>query len=595
MNLKPVAWNIAIDLLTLTNKEMTKYRLYKKRIMASGMPLLVFCLLGLVSCNKDFENKIDLSAKPDSLTGYRAPKVLYIIVDGARGESINVTRAARVPDLTDNSLQSYASVSDESGLPATTWTDMLTGVKKSKHKVTKADFSGNNLANYPMFFKYIKDKNSNLRTAAFTSTPIISTKLVSHADVNLSFNNDDAAVKNAVINELKEEKATVVLAELSGVDRAGMQSGYDAGYKVYRDAIYLTFDYINEMVNALKQRKTYEAENWLIVVASNQGGDFIIPPSQNDGSLFSKPLLNSFTLLYNSRFAYQFFSRPNAAAVPYEGKAVSYNASAIFGSIDAARSSIYNFGTTGEYTVQLKVKIKSRGTNNPPILAKADDTGNSSAGWSFLLTAANSSWRFQLAGSSVSGTALDLDTWYTLTGKLYMEGGTRRMKVFTNGVLNNQGAMTANGTSTTAALNLGSSKSSFGGGSSQTTITDVRIYNTALADDYIAGNYCKTDVRPNDIYYKNLIGYWPSMDGVGNQLVDHSLSKRNFILNGAYTWTPFNELSENLCSDLPDDIYTRMPNGIDIPSFIFGWMGIQSLGLNLDGKTWVPTYRSINP
>lgn len=574
---------------------MTKYRLYKKRIMTSCMPLLALCLSTMVSCNKDFENKIDLSDKPDNATGYRAPKVLYIIVDGARGESVNATRAARVPDLADNSLQSYASVSDESGLSATTWADMLTGVKKNKHKVTKTDFSGNNLANYPMFFKYIKDKGASLRTASFAATPAFSTNLVSHADVNLSFNNDDAAVKNAVIAELKEEKATIVLAEFNGVDRAGIQYGYDAGYKGYRDAIYLTFDYINEMVNALKQRKNYEAENWLIVVASNQGGNFTIPPSQNDGSLFSNPLLNSFTLLYNSRFNYQFFSRPNASAVPYEGKAVGYNASSIFGSISAANSSIYNFGTTGEYTVQLKVKIKSRGTNNPPIIAKADDTGNSTAGWSFLLTAANSSWRFQLAGSSVSGTALDLDTWYTLTGKLYMESGARRMKVFTNGVLNNQGAMTANGTSTTAALNVGASKSAFGGGTSQTTITDVRIYNTALADDYIAANYCKTDVKPTDVYYKNLIGYWPSMDGIGNQLMDHSPNKRNFTLNGAYAWTPFNELSENLCSDLPDDIYTRMPNGIDIPSFIFGWMGIQSLGLNLDGKTWVPTYRSINP
>nr|WP_121270340.1 LamG-like jellyroll fold domain-containing protein [Pedobacter schmidteae] len=574
---------------------MIKYQLYKKRAQVTGMPLLVLCLLVLVACNKDFENKIDLSAKPDSETGYRVPKVLYIIIDGARGASVNTTKAATLPDLADNSLQSYSSVSDESGLAATTWADMLTGVKKNKHKVTKADFSGNNLANYPMFFKYIKDKNASLRTAAFASTPLFSTALVSHADVNLSFNNDDVAVKNAVVGELKEEKASVVLAELNGVDRAGKQYGYDASVKAYSDAIYQTFDYINEMVTTLKQRKNYESENWLIVVASNQGGNFTIPPSQNDGSLFSNPLLNSFTLLYNSRFNYQFFSRPNAAAVPYEGKAIGYNASTIFGSIDAASSSIYNFGTSGEYTVQLKVKIKNRGTNNPPIIAKADDTGNSSAGWSFLLTAANSSWRFQLAGSSVTGTALDLDTWYTLTGKLYMEGSSRRMKVFTNGVLNNQNAMTANGTSTTAGLNIGSSKSAFGGGTSQTTITDVRIYNTALSDDYIAANYCKTDVKPTDVYYKNLIGYWPSMDGIGNQLTDFSPSKRNFTLNGAYAWTPFNELSENLCSDLPDDIYTRMPNGIDIPNFIFGWMGIQSLGLNLDGKTWVPTYRSINP
>jgi hypothetical protein len=594
MSLKLISQNIGTYLLTLTNKEMIKYRLYKKKTLVSGMPLLVLCLLTLMSCNKDFENKIDLSAKADSLTGYRMPKVLYIIVDGARGASVNTTKAATVPDLVDNSLQSYSSVSDESGLPATTWADMLTGVKKNKHKVTKADFSGNNLANYPMFFKYIKAKNASLRTAAFASTPVFSTNLVSHADVNLSFNNDDAAVKNAVISELKEEKASVVLAEFNGVDRAGKQYGYDAGVKAYSDAIYQTFDYISEMVTALKQRKNYEAENWVIVVASNQGGSFTIPPSQNDGSLFSNPLLNSFTLLYNSRFTYQFFSRPNAAAVPYEGKSIVYSSKTIFGTIPVSESAIYNFGTTGEYTVQLKVKILSRGDLNPAIIAKSDNTANSTAGWSFLLSNGSTTWRMQLTGTAATGAPLDLDTWYTLTGKLYMDGTTRRMKVFTNGILNSTIAMPANGTSTTAPLNIGYS-TSYNNTAPSKLITDVRIYNTALADDYIGSNYCKTDVKSTDVYYKNLIGYWPSMDGIGNQLMDHSPSKRNFTLNGTYSWTAFNELSENLCSDLPDDIYTRMPNGVDIPSFIFGWMGIQSLGLNLDGKTWVPTYSSINP
>lgn len=573
---------------------MIKYWLYKKRTQGVCLPLLVLWLFTLTSCNKDFENRIDLSAKRDSITGYKAPKVLYIIVDGARGVSVANIKAAELPDLADNSLQSYNSVSDESGLSATTWADMLTGVKKEKHKVTKADFSGNNLASYPMFFKYIKDKSNSFRTAAFAATPALSTNLVSHADVNLSFANDDIAVKNAVVNELKDEKATVVLAEFSGVDQAGKQYGYDVSIRAYSEAINQTFGYINDMVTTLKQRKNYEAENWLIVVASNQGGNFTIPPAQMDGSLFSNPLLNSFTLLYNSRFAYEFFSRPNAAAIPYEGKYINYSAETIMGSIPASESTIYNFGTTGEFTVQLKLKLLKRGALNPAIIAKSDNTGNSTAGWSFLLSNGSVNWRMQLAGSSSTGRALDLDTWYTLTGKLYMEGGSRRMKVFTNGVLEGNVAMTANGTSTTAPLNIGFSPS-YNGADASTIITDVRIYNTALSDEYISTNFCKTEVKPNDVYYKNLIGYWPSMDGIGNQLVDKSPSKRNFTLKGAYSWTAFNELSENLCVDFPDDIYTRMPNGVDIPSFIFGWMGIQSFGLNLDGKTWVPNYISTNP
>ncbi|TKC05148.1 DUF4983 domain-containing protein [Pedobacter frigoris] len=574
---------------------MTKYWLNNKSSWGLQLSLLTMILITMVSCNKDFENKLDLSAKKDSITGYRVSKVLYIIIDGARGESVNTVQAPTITEMAYNALQTFNSVSDESGLPATTLTDMVTGVTKAKHKVTTADFAGNNLTNYPMFFKQIKEKSADLRTAAFTSTLSFSQKLISNADVNQNFNNDDAAVKTAMINELKEDNASVVLAEFNSVDRAGQQYGYDASVAQYSSAILTVDGYIKEALSALKQRKNYDKEDWLVIVASNQGGNYTLPPSQVDISLYSKPLLNGFVLFYNPRFAYQFYGRPNVSELPYEGKAIQYTASTIFGSIPVADAAIYNFGTTGEYTVQLKIKLLTRGSNNPPIIAKSDDTGNSAAGWSFLLTTSNSSWRMQLAGSSVSGTALNLNQWYTLTGKLYMEGTARRMKVFTDGVLNNQAAMTANGTSTTAALNVGNSKSAFGGGTAQTIVTDVRIYNTALPDAYIAANYCKAEVKPNDIYYNKLIGYWPSTDGTGKELVDLSPSKRNFTLNGAFSWNAFNDYQPNFCLDLPVDIYKRIPNGVDIPNFIFGWMGIKSLGLNLDSKTWLPLYNSTKP
>jgi hypothetical protein len=580
--------------LKLIIKEMTK-NWNKKSSWGLKLSLLMAVLFTMASCNKDFENKLDLSSKKDSLIGYKKPKVLYIIIDGARGSAVNLSRAPSVIEIDETAMQTYNGVSDPSGLPATTWADMLTGVSKAKHKVTQADFSGNNLASYPMFFKYLKNKNAGLRTAAFSSTPEFSQNLISSADVNQNFNNDDEAVKNAVVAELKEDKADVVLAEFNSVDRAGKSFGYDLSVPQYQYAIYLAFNHVDEILKTLKQRKNYEAENWLVIVASNQGGTYVVPPGEQDGSLYSNPLLNSFALLYNPRFAYQFYSKPNTGAQAYEGKSVGFTAGSIFGRIDVAKSDIYNFGTTGDYTVQLKVKIKNRGTNNPPIIAKSENTGNGTAGWSFLLTAANSSWRMQVAGVNVSGTALNLDTWYTLTGKLYMDGATRRLKVFTNGVLNGQLAITANATSTVAPLNIGASASAFGGGTAQTTITDVRIYNVALPDEYIASNFCKVELKSDDIYYNKLIGYWPGTDGISNKLVDMSPNKRDFILNGAYVWNDFSDLNPNLCVDLPADIYKRVPNGIDIPNFILSWMGINPLNLALDGKAWLPFYNDVNP
>lgn len=574
---------------------MMKHSLYKKGAWGLSLSLLTLIFITGVSCNKDFENRLDLSAKKDSVTGFKERKVLYVMINGTRGMTLNELQPPTITDIATNSLQTFNSVSDPNGVPATTITDMLTGVNKAKHKVTTADFAGNDLEKYPMFFKQIKVKNANLRTAAFTSTAAVSQNLITSADVNQNFPNDDAAVKTAMVAELKNDKASVVLAEFSSVDNAGKQFGYDASIPGYRTAILTIDGYLNEALTAIKERKNYASEDWLVVVASNQGGDFTLPPAQIDGSLYTKPLLNGFTLFYNPRFSYQFYGKPVTTGIPYEGKGVGFTASTIFGRIPVTDAAIYNFGTTGDYTVQLKVKIKSRGSNNPPIIAKSDNTGNSTAGWSFLLTAANSSWRMQLAGSSVSGSALQLETWYTLTGKLYMEGGTRKMKVFTNGVLNGQNNMTANGTSTTAPLNIGSSTSAFGGGTSQTTITDVRIYNVALPDDYIINNYCKPQTKPGELYYDKLIGYWPATEGLGNILIDKSPSKRNFVLNGAYTWNAFNDFTSNVCVDLPEDIYKRVPNGIDVPNFIYGWMGISAIGLNLDGRPWIPVYSDVKP
>jgi hypothetical protein len=140
---------------------MIKHRLYNKGKWGWNLSLLALVMVTMVSCNKDFENKRDLSVKSDTASGYKAPKVLYIILDGARGASINTVQAPALTEISENALHSFNSLSDENGLESTSWADMLTGVNKAKHKVTTADFSGNNLANYPMFFVQHRDFQRN--------------------------------------------------------------------------------------------------------------------------------------------------------------------------------------------------------------------------------------------------------------------------------------------------------------------------------------------------------------------------------------------------------------------------------------------------
>lgn len=577
---------------------MIKHQLYKKGKWGWYLPLLTLVMVTMVSCNKDFENKRDLSVKADSVQGYKAPKVLYLILDGARGASVNTVQAPALTEISENALHSFNSVTDENGLESTGWADMLTGVNKAKHKVGTADFSGNNLANYPMFFKQIKQSNPNLRTAAFSSSPAFSQQLISNADVNENFNNDDEGVKTAMLKELKLANAAVVVAEFNGIEKAGKQYGFDASIPQYSAAILTVDAYIGAALNALKQRPSYSSENWLVVVASNKGGDFNVPPVKNDGTDFSKPLLNSFVLCYNPRFAFQYFSKPATTEVPYEGSVHPFGSDTT-ANVPAARSTAYNFGITGDFTVELKIKVLKFGTTagNAPILFKSSSPANSTTGWWIIHSGITGNWR--LGGLSATTMianqpALKLNQWYTLGFKVYTESGKRWVMIYQDGVkaYPNPVEITNRNVDNNEELVAGF-RSGFGSAAKQ-LITEIKVFKTAIPDDFIASYACEVGLNSKHPYYSKLISYWPATDGGIGVFKDLGPAKNDFLLK-KYKWESFSEYNPKLCVNLPLDIYTKIPNGIDIPSFIYGWMGIKSIGLNLDGRTWIPVYNNVNP
>lgn len=578
---------------------MRTNRLYQKHLQRANLWVMALVLLTILSCNKAFENKLDLSPKGEEQTGARVPKVLYIIIDGARGAAINTLQAPALSEITENAMQTFSSVSDVSGLPSTTWADMLTGVNKAKHKVTQADFSGNNLANYPMFFKRVKQNDANIRTAAFSSTTLFSQKLVTDADVNQNFSNDDAAVKTALVAELKNEKAAVVLAEFNSVETAGQQYGYDAGIPQYRTAVLTVDGYIAEAMAALKQRPGYEDENWLVVVASNKGGSLNVPPGTNDGTLFSNPLLNGFVIFYNPRFSFQYYARPNTIGLPYEGKGIVLHGDTT-ANIPAAKATAYNFGKTGEFTLEFKLKVIRRAysAGNSPILFKSSNPANSATGWWFMHSGITGNWRLGgLAASTMVSNQpiLNIGEWYTLGFKIYNESGKRWVMIYQDGVkaFANPVDITNRDASNSEELVAGF-RSGFGG-SAENIISEIKIFNVAIPDNVIAANACKGALSTKHPYYNNLIGYWPCTDGISGFFQDKGPLGNDFVLKNKFEWVAFRDYAPKLCIDLPEDIYTRLPNGIDIPSMIYGWMGIKTNNMSLDGKTWIPVYNSIKP
>lgn len=560
---------------------------------------VAMALFGGTSCNKEIDNKIQFASTDDIQGNYgeKSYRVAYIVIDGAVG-SVVATQATdynKMPflaSMTDNSLFSWNSIASNVTDDITFYADLLTGVKKDKHKVISQDLSGSDLVTYPLLFDRLK-KDLGIRTAVITSNSSVERLSVSSTiDNKQVLTSDDDVVREAK-KELDRADANFALVTLSGADKAGKASGYGPQSEVYLNALQTVDNQLKEIVNTIKGRSNYSSEQWLIVVASNRGGDYAIDPALNDGSLYSIPFRNNFVLFHNNKFQYKITERVDLSDPTYDGSAIRYTGTANSAVIEASQADIYNLGNTAdkEFTIQMKVKIHALGTNNPAFFSKQNNTGNADDGWSFIHNG-GSGWRLKVKGAQIiDKDVFALNQWYTLTAKIYNDNGIRKAKLFRNGVFKEEGEVGTVQGSSTMPLKLGYSSSWTGNQLQSHSITDVRIYNMALPDEYIGSSYCGTAVYSDDVYWDKLIGYWPAIEGKGNVLVDRSKSKRNFNVTGTVVWNPFSERSGSLCPTAPENLDMSTIRSVDAPVLIYNWLGMLGTDkFNLDSKVWAPSY-----
>lgn len=565
------------------------------------------CIGGLAgifvsSCNDDFIVKVKKHDIGDRVTvNMPQRKILYLIVDGLRGRIIPQINPPAMLKMTDNSIYTFDGLSDKNGKEVTNWTNMLTGVMPDKHKVVSSDFSGSDLEEYPMFFTRLKAANSSWQTAAFSSSALLSEHLINDADVNKTFDGNDRAVKDAIVNELQDNPdATVVLGEFHSVEEAGEQYGYDSSSAQYVNAIMKVDSYIGDILETLKQRTNYSQENWLVVVASDKGGMAAIPPDQADNTVFGNPVRNNFIIFYNPRFSSRIVSKPNVANIPYEGYTIMLQGkdeNAVKAFVPADSAAIYNFGTSGEYTVQIKVKVFDFGTTWPSFFGKKASTltYSSSSGWGFMFHG-DENWRviFDYATSMPLQNFPD-STWHTLTLKIYEEDGRRLAIMYTDGNKGNPFDITGIDLDNNEPLTAGY----FDGWTStqpELYITDIKIWKAALPDNFIAANGGKVGLDPSSPYYDDVIGYWPGTDGTGDRFKDYSSYHNDMFFNitpdnkNKYGWEHFSDLSGLIFPPLPENLEETVPRGVDIPYMIYKWMGVDASSWDLDGKFWLPGY-----
>lgn len=556
---------------------------------------LLFIMIGmLASCNKEITDRIDLDKEVPDLTLVKSQnKVLYLVIEGGIGsviaqEATDYGSLPTIGSLAEHSLLSWNSVSSETEDMLTSYGELLTGVDGSKLDPSE----GGGIA-YPTVFDRIR-KFSSLKTSFYSSNSLVfSTFLGSQPEVDRhNLASTDEQVYADLTEELAREDAGFVVGTFSSVRTAGENFGYGPDSDVYMSALQKIDGYIQGLLETLHKRPGYASEKWLIVLTSESGGEYALDPYLDDHSVYSETSRNNFVIFSHTGFKFKLVEKPNLTDPTYDGSAIRYSGSNARASIASEEADIFNLGTSGDYTIQFRIKVHQLGSNNPAIISKQNNTGNADDGWSFIYNG-QSGWRFKIKGThAVDGAAFELGQWYTLTARLWDDEGVRKVTVYTNGDSITTSTINNLQGSSSAPLNLGHS-TAWGGGTPQHSIVDVRIYDTALPTDYIQTNYCKTFVSVSDPYFDSLIGYWPAIEGDGDILKDHSASKRDFKLTGTYTWNSFSERGATLCPGFPDGLEQLVIRSLDIPKFVYNWVGIlDTYKFDLDSKGWLPVFNN---
>ncbi|WP_354356369.1 DUF4983 domain-containing protein [Pedobacter sp. UYP30] len=559
----------------------------KKHKLLFGILLTIVTCATIWSCNKGFDRVITVKDGGDTATvRYGNRKVLYLIVDGARGQSVLEANTPNINALLPNSIYSWVSLSDPDSLAdVSNYANMLTGAKKEKHNVLKNDLSNNNLLNFPIIFKRIKQELPQARIVSHTSSPLFKS-LTDGADVS-DVLADDGAVRASVINTLNSDTASVIVGHFTNVKKVGKQVGFDNSFPQYKAAIENFDTSVGDILAALRKRPTFATEDWLVVIASSGGGAYT-STVQSDQTVFSNTSANTFVVYYNPSYKQRIITKPFTGN-RYLGKTVRMDKQVVRAEIDTANA--FNLDDTTTFTIELKVKKNGQRQSYPAVLGKRNEwsSGHPSVGWVFYLQ--DDYWFFEWRGAKdgdyhqAQGAVINEGRWETLTAKKERRGTQYFLRVYTNGSFNSEVEITNSGSlSNDNKLKMGYINGQ-GHGEPDVYVSDIRFFKTAVPDAVIARYSCETSINQSHPYYNFIVGYWPCTDGVGDKFEDLGPSARNFKLVGPYVWENFNDL---ICPPDASILARFVIQTSDIPIQITNWLKIANKqSWNLDGRVWL--------
>jgi predicted AlkP superfamily pyrophosphatase or phosphodiesterase len=215
-------------------------------------------------------------------------KALYIGIDGTRFDSIEKADTPNLDALVANGVHSPTCLilgeryQKNDTISGPGWSSILIGVWADKHGVHDNSFSGRKYEQFPHYFSRLKEVRPDAKTASFVTWKPIEEFVTSAADVNANFEDKDHGVldydrydtqaTDAAVKHLGEANPDAVFLYFGQVDVAGHTHGFHPTVPEYLAAIERVDKQVGRAIAAVKARKTFAQEDWLVVVTSDHGG-----------------------------------------------------------------------------------------------------------------------------------------------------------------------------------------------------------------------------------------------------------------------------------------------------------------------------------
>lgn len=530
-------------------------------------------------------------------------KVLFISIDGVVGEEMRKVMPTNLAEILKNSKYSFRALADGNTADASTWMSMMTGVNYSMHQIADDSYIPRpnpsdphaNATGYSSMLYRIATIAPSLKSYVVARDEAISNKLLVSADESYVSKTDEEVKKNT-IEMLDKKNPAVAVVQFKDVLTAGINAGFSADNATYADAIKKVDGYIGEIMTALKSRKNYKSEDWLVILTSNHGGE----GKSYGGNSFNER--NVFAVYYNENFKSKELNADLMSALRYKGWFANQNITTGGVTINSGEEGTRAVSPTGDaskgydvgnnpngFSVEFKVNFQKT-TSHPgaaysnsfslwyqPILGKRETNNDATPGW-LLRTYGDGQIAFRVGDGTSSGQVVignrKNDEWFHFTGTIKkVDSKTVRIEGYVNGVLATAENLTVN------YDKIVSSSPFFVGylapmlyGLADFKLTDLRVWNKALSASEISRVSCMPEMSASEPLNANVLGYYRGMES-SNVLKNTLGTGPALSVSGDHTEY---SLVQNVSPCTTGDDSVVLIQSDDIYTQIFYWLELQT-------------------